>query len=114
MRNLVKVFKAISDTNRIRILKMLEVRTLCVCEITDVLKLAPSTVSKHLSLLRGANFILAEKDGKWVYYSLNKAHNEQYVRKLLPLIRQWLPDDETIHHDREKVHKINRNMMCSA
>ena len=70
MRELVKVFKALSDSNRIRILKMLEVRPLCVCEITEVLKLATSTVSKHLSILRDAGYIIDQKEGKWVNYYL--------------------------------------------
>lgn len=66
MLNLAKTFKSLSDTNRIRILKMLEVRPLCVREITEVLKLATSSVSKHLSILRDAEFIIYEKDGKWI------------------------------------------------
>ena len=70
MRNLVKVFKALSDSNRIRIIKMLEQRRLCVCEITEVLKLASSTVSKHLSILRDAELILDEKDGTMCTFSV--------------------------------------------
>ena len=114
MRNLVKVFKTLSDPNRIRILKMLEDRHLCVCEITDILELAPSTVSKHLSLLRDVSFILDEKDGKWVNYYLNKTQGDDYIRRLLPLIGQWLPDDEIIKNDREKVKTVDRNHMCST
>ena len=57
MRELVKIFKALSDSNRIRIIKMLQIRPLCVCEITAVLNLATSTVSKHLSILREADLI---------------------------------------------------------
>jgi len=93
---------------------MLENRPLCVCEITDILKLAPSTVSKHLSLLRDVNFILDEKEGKWVNYYLNKSYNEEYVQKLLPLVSQWLPDDETIKFDREKVKTVDRKNICST
>jgi ArsR family transcriptional regulator len=54
MKNHLKVFKSLSDKNRLRIMKMLEARPMCVCEITAVLNLAPSTVSKHLSLLHEA------------------------------------------------------------
>ena len=112
MRNLVKVFKALSDSNRIRILKMLEERHLCVCEITEVLKLASSTVSKHLSILRNAELILDEKDGKWVNYYLNQQQMDEYVRQLLPLIKSWLPDDSTINQDKEKVKTVDRNFIC--
>ena len=53
-RETVKVFKALSDTNRIRIIKMLEGRELSVCEVREVLDLLISTVSRHLSILRDA------------------------------------------------------------
>ena len=114
MRKLAKTFQALSDTNRIRILKMLEVRPLCVCEITEVLKLANSTVSKHLSILRDAEFILDEKDGKWVNYFLNDSKKNVYVTKLLPLISDWLPDDEVISDDRKKVKIVDRNVICGT
>ena len=87
MRKLVKLFKALSDTNRIRILKMLENRHLCVCEITKILNLASSTVSKHLSILRDTELILDEKDGKWVNYYLNPNKSEKYINRITSLIK---------------------------
>jgi ArsR family transcriptional regulator len=112
MKKLAKTFQALSDTNRIRILKMLEVRPLCVCEITEILKLANSTVSKHLSILRDTEFIIDEKDGKWVNYFLNKSKNNDYVSRLLPLISNWIPDDKIIVDDRERVKSVDRNIIC--
>jgi len=112
IKKLVKIFKALSDSNRIRILKMLEQRRMCVCETTEVLKLASSTVSKHLSVLRDAELILDEKDGKWVNYYLNQDKSDDYVQKLLPLIKSWLPDDEMIKRDKEKVKTVDRNNIC--
>ncbi len=112
MRRLVKTFKALSDPNRIRILKMLEERELCVCEITEILRLAASTVSKHLSLLRDADFILDRKDGKWVYYRLNDIQGGTYISNLLPLLKSALPSNQIILEDREKVRKLNRETMC--
>ena len=112
MRNLVKCFKALSDTNRIRILKMLEVRPLCVCEITYVLGLASSTVSKHLSILRDVEFIIDQKEGKWVNYYLNEDTQQKYVGEVLPLLGKWLPDDQIVHKDREKMKSADRNVIC--
>jgi ArsR family transcriptional regulator len=112
MREKVRVFKALSDSNRIRILKMLEVRPLCVCEITEVLKLAPSTVSKHLSILRDAGFIVDEKEGKWVNYYLNPDLNNKYVKQLIPLVKTWFHDDDKIKLDLEKVKTVDRNILC--
>lgn len=112
MTNLVNVFKALSDTNRIRILKILEVRPLCVCEITEILKLANSTVSKHLSVLRNAEFIKDTKEGKWVNYHLNLDQNNEYVRHLLPLIRGWLPNEGIVNNDKKMVATVDRNKLC--
>jgi ArsR family transcriptional regulator len=114
MRKLAKTFQALSDTNRIRILKMLEVRPLCVCEITEILQLASSTVSKHLSILRDAGYILDEKDGKWVNYCLNDSGDNDTVAKLLPLIADWLPDDKQIVSDRDRVRQVDRNIICGV
>ena len=114
MKKLTKTFQALSDTNRLRILKMLEIRPLCVCEITEILKLANSTVSKHLSILREAEFISDEKEGKWVNYFLNKSRDDQYVTKLLPLISDWIPDDKIISDDRKRVKSVDRNIICGA
>lgn len=112
MRALIKIFKALSDPNRLRILKMLGIRELCVCEITEVLQLAPSTVSKHLSILRDADLILDEKDGKWVNYQLNASVNDEYVSKLLPLLCDWLPDDAAVTKDMERVNSVDRKVIC--
>ena len=114
MRDLVKIFKALSDTNRIRILKMLEIRSLCVCEIREVLELATSTVSKHLSLLRDAGFIIDIKDGKWVEYKLHKTGTNRYIKKLLHHINTWLLEDEIVLKDRKKVGKVNRDKICRS
>jgi ArsR family transcriptional regulator len=114
MREITRIFKALSDSNRIRILKMLEVKPLCVCEITDVLRLATSTVSKHLSILREADLIADSKEGKWVIYRLNPSTENEPVNKLLPLIKQWLPDDAIINQDLKKVKVVDRNQICGT
>ena len=114
MRDLTRVFKALSDVNRIRILKMLEVRPLCVCEIREVLALATSTVSKHLSLLRDAGFIVDEKAGKWVNYSLDTSKTNAYTAQLMPLLARWLPEDVIIRQDAEKVRSVDRDSICGT
>lgn len=114
MRQLTKIFKALSDSNRLRILKMLEVRPLCVCEITEVLQLATSTVSKHLSLLREADLIVDSKQGKWVNYQINHSTENNYARQLLPMLQDWLPNDTMVKKDQEKVQTVNRNTICGS
>jgi len=111
MRDLVKIFKALSDSNRLRILKMLEVRSLCVCEITEILSLATSTVSKHLSLLRDAEFISDEKEGKWVTYSLSQ-QNDDFIKKLLSLTLKQLERIEITVNDQQHALIVDRTTSC--
>jgi len=70
MREVVTIAKALSDENRLRILAILEGRELCVCQVIELLDLAPSTVSKHLSILKQARLIDGRKQGRWMYYQL--------------------------------------------
>ncbi len=114
MRTEIKLFKALSDTNRIRILKMLEMRPLCVCEITEVLQLAPSTVSKHLSLLRDTELIVDVKEGKWVNYHLQAGADEEQAQQILKLLAAWLPDDKTIIRDQKLANEVDRNILCGG
>jgi DNA-binding transcriptional ArsR family regulator len=70
MREVVTIAKALSDENRVRILAILDGRELCVCQVIELLGLAPSTVSKHLSILKQARLIDGRKQGRWMYYRL--------------------------------------------
>ncbi|MFC1481659.1 ArsR/SmtB family transcription factor [Candidatus Neomarinimicrobiota bacterium] len=108
-----KTFKALGESNRLRILKMLEIRPLCVCEITEVLQLATSTVSKHLSILRDAGFIIDHKEGKWINYCLIDTSEEE-THLLHRLLSSGLNNDETIQHDAEKVRSVDRYKICDV
>jgi ArsR family transcriptional regulator len=111
-RSTAKVFKALSDPNRIRIVKMLEERELCVCEVREVLDLSTSTVSKHLSILRDADLIVDSKDGKWVNYKLNDRSDLSLVRAQVALMKDSFKDDEQVRSDRKKLHSVNRESIC--
>ena len=109
-----KAFKALGEANRLRILKMLEIRPLCVCEITAVLQLATSTVSKHLSILRDAGFIIDQKEGKWVNYCLGDAAEGEEIHQLQRLLLSGLSKDETVQRDAEKVRSVDRYEICNV
>lgn len=70
MRQLLAITGALADESRIRALLALARGPLCVCQIVELLQLAPSTVSKHLAVLRQAGLVDARKEGRWMYYSL--------------------------------------------
>ena len=71
MERLIFIAKALSDSGRVRILLALRDRELCVCRIIELLQLAPSTVSKHLDILRQAGLVTGRKEGRWVHYRLS-------------------------------------------
>jgi len=109
-----KLFKALSDPNRLRILKMLQFKPLCVCEVTGILNLAASTVSKHLSILRDSGFITERKEGKWVNYQINPTPSDQRVTTILSSLDFWIADDEIIIADKQKVRTVDRYEVCST
>ena len=80
MFDILTITKALSDENRLRILMALRGKELCVCTLTELLDLAPSTTSKHLSILKQARLIESVKDGKFVYYRLVLPDSPNYEK----------------------------------
>lgn len=66
-----KFFKALADETRLKIIKLLQTREMCVCEIMVALNLTQPTASHHLGLLENVGLIKDRKDGKWVFYSIS-------------------------------------------
>ena len=100
------VLKAVADTNRQRIVISLLDKELCVCQIIELLNLAPSTVSKHLYILKQAGLIEANKNGRWVHYKLNPDRNNKAVQKIIRWLKDSLADDSKIKQDKAKLTKI--------
>ena len=109
-----KIFKALSDPNRLRIIKALQSKVLCVCEMSALLNLANSTVSQHLKILREAGFILEQKDGKWVNYIINPNPADKRVSSILSSLDFWVDDEEMIIRDKIKVKEVDRNQLCNS
>ena len=109
----IKLFKALSDPNRLRILKMLQYKPLCVCEVTSLLNLATSTVSKHLHILKEAGFIIEKKDGKWVYYFINNNPDDKRVTRILMELDFWISDNQQIVSDLRKIEDLDNQLACT-
>jgi len=106
----LNIFKALGDENRLRILLMLRQRSLCVCEMHEVLNIALSTLSAHLKLMKHTGLIVDEKDGRWVIYSLSK---NTYLNELLDTLAKELKSDRTIERDRTIISQITRELCAS-
>ena len=96
MKAFIRVMKALSDPNRVRVLKLLQEGELCVCEIQNVLGLAQSTVSKHMKLLEDAGLVDRKRQGTWILYSLADGSESPYAETMLKELPQWLNDDEEL------------------
>ncbi|MHC4104029.1 MAG: ArsR/SmtB family transcription factor [Planctomycetota bacterium] len=111
MKDLISTFKVLSDENRTRIILMLKIRPLCVCEIYEVLNIALSTISAHLKLMKNAGMIKDAKDGRWVIYDL--ARSTRFANGLIDSLEMELHDDPVVKNDRAKISKITREI-CSS
>ena len=110
MQDLEHILKACADKNRIRILKLLEKKNLCVCEIAFVLGITQPSVSRHLKKLRKAGLIEAKQDSFWTNYILKPKNS--YASNISPLMRKWLKNDNVIKKDIAKLKKANRVKLC--
>ncbi len=90
MKGFIAVTRALSDPGRVRILLALRRGELCVCRITELLGLAPSTMSRHLSVLHQGGLIVSRKAERWVYYRLPDETAPVMVREALDWIRRSL------------------------
>lgn len=93
LETLAQLAGALSDGTRLRLLAALRGGERCVCELTDLVGLAPSTVSKHLSLLRAAGLVEMRKQGRWAYYRLAGREAGSPERRLLRLLRDLAEQD---------------------
>jgi len=114
LRRYEAVMKAVADPTRVRILKMLEPGELCVCQIIAVLALSPSTISKHLFLLKSAGLVNDRKEKKWVHYSLDRGSDVPYVAGILRELSSWLDNDPTIVADRVRLAEARKDVGPNA
>jgi len=113
MKLFIKIMKALSDKNRLKMVKMLQHRELCVCEMHTGLGLAQPTVSKHLKILEDAGLVISRKEGLWVNYSLNDKPDNPYTSTLLGNLRYWLEDDSEIQELIMILPGLNREDICN-
>jgi len=65
-----EVFRALGDPTRLRVAVLLSTRELCVCELTAILQLPQSSVSRHMATLRSAGLVTDRREGRWIHYRL--------------------------------------------
>ena len=80
MDRLLEFAQSVFEKTRLRMLKVLLERELCVCELAEIFKVSSARMSQHLQILRRAGVVSERRDGKWVYYSANREAVEAFTR----------------------------------
>ncbi len=112
MKRFVRVMKALSDPNRVKIIKMLQRRVMCVCEMQAALQIAQPSVSKHIKILEDASLVTSYKDGMWVNYQLADGSASPYAASLLGNLKHWLEDDAEVSQMVGQIDAIRRESIC--
>jgi len=109
MREVLAITKALSDENRVRALIFLKEAELCLCQIIEMLNLAPSTVSKHMAVLHGAGLVEARKEGRWMFYRLpDSKTTSAEVAAALRWVQDSLADDRQVREDAMRLKAVKK------
>ncbi len=117
MYDFINIAKALSDENRVRALMMLRNGELCVCQLIEMLGLAPSTVSKHMAILYQAGLVDARKEGRWNYYRLTDGDAYEDVLQAIRWVQNSLAKDKQILADARQVKcvcKMDKKQLCDC
>ena len=106
MDDVIRIFKALSDETRVRIIKLLEHGELCVCDIGAALGMVQPKVSFHLGVLKNSGLLKDRKQGKWVHYSLDES--EMFKRFLLLSVAEKVSDEE-VQADKDRLKTFLQN-----
>ena len=113
MENIAFIFQSLDDGTRLRILSLLLAQDeLCVCDLVAVLQLPQSTVSRQLSLLKGAGWLRDRREGVWIHYSINRSLPaiQQFI---LPVLQNFLPATEAARQDLERLASLHQGNCCA-
>lgn len=114
MKQFIRIMKALSDPNRVRLIKILGRQKLCVCELQDLIGLAQSTVSKHMKVLEEAGLVDFHKEGSWIIYRLTAGEESDYARVMLENLEDWLNDDPQLREMMARLSQVDRERICAA
>ncbi|MBS3740684.1 MAG: winged helix-turn-helix transcriptional regulator [Candidatus Cloacimonetes bacterium] len=108
MNKFLKIMKALGDPSRLRIVNMLSLKPMCVCEIRQIIGSSMSTISNHLKILRNAHIITSEKEERFINYHLRT--DDELVNKVLHLVKDI--SDKQLQKDLQKAKKVDRVNIC--
>ena len=112
MKTTVQLFRALADETRLRILGLLlNSGELCVCDITATLQLPQSTVSRHLSYLKNAGWVVDRREGVWIIYDVTA--DTGMKKQVAEILRELLPDLPSVAEDLRKIASFPKGANCA-
>lgn len=108
--------RALADNSRVRALMAMRHGELCLAQLIELLGLAPSTVSKHMSMLVQAGLAEVRKDGRWHYYRLARAEDRPNVQMALKWCNASLRNDHAVAEDDQRIAQIRKmdlRLLCN-
>lgn len=108
MRDVTKIFKALADESRLRVLGLLMERACCVCEVMQATGYSQSKASRILTGLHDAGFLALRKEGLWSLYSIDRDGMKPYLAQALEAVETALRSDPQLAADREKLRAAER------
>lgn len=108
MKKVANIFKALSDETRLRVIKLLQERELCVCELMQVLNMSQPRISRHLSVLKNAGLVDDRREGKWVHYSLRDGTENDEVNAIVKTLSKMANNNSLIKEDKKNLKKAVR------
>ncbi|MBN2239122.1 MAG: winged helix-turn-helix transcriptional regulator [Dehalococcoidales bacterium] len=114
MRELVRIYKALSDESRLRVLNLLLERECCVCEIEQVMEVSQSKASRILSTLYDAGFLNLRKEGLWSLYSIDWEGMDDSLESVLTAARKGFSKNLKMQEDCQRLQNTARLSPCCS
>jgi ArsR family transcriptional regulator len=108
MKDILKLFRVLSDESRLRVLNLLLERECCVCEVMQALEISQSKASRTLSALYDVGILKLHKEGLWSLYSIDWEGMGTQQKAIIEATTQSLEGNEGLFTDRERLRKAER------
>ena len=102
---MVKLFAALADRTRLRLLNLMNDGEVCVCYFVEVLQTNQPNISRHLAYLKSAGIVEARRDGKWMHYRISEPADRAAAR-IFREVRNWLLEDKEMQRDRTRLQQF--------
>ena len=113
IKDLVALGRLLADPNRLKIIKLLALQPMCVCELMEVLRLNQPCISQHLTILKYHNLLNARRDGKWIVYEINKKVFGKYLKSLNGFLKGKLDEVAELKIESKRLKNIgSRGLLC--